>query len=862
MPYQGTNFSASFRNRAVADPSRRMRQEARQIEQQEQERVREAETQASREMKELRRLADLQASNDRYNLESLSTFSNSVKSFVQDVVVKETIAQKEEQYYNDVLDAVKTPELAEQSTKEVDEAMQQSSNLHADLHQASTKMGDPEAAQAVRKLSGHTERAYEMRDLTTSGDTFASRMLTEMSSSEVMLTDDEGNEFKLSDPETAEQWDLAAGYLRYQEILKFRGSKLSAKVIATKLLPKLDTAITKQRGVWTQQKREETAMEGITAQLEDSYGLLMDENSTPESIAQDLQNMYKTLPALAGVMNPEGGAFNKTRDLVVGLIDSAFKTAKDPIGLGKKLNAALDQTYIEGHPAGKNKSLAQLYKLAFSPEVITRKAYAANTTRFNEEMQNQDAIGQERELEYMKILQEGNPSDTALQTFLTDFARDFPLQTERLNRMRTAGMLDMTIEESEAAAQTYLATHGEIPEEETRGFDPSIREKYQDKIVDKLWGADNTDDIERQQLAITNEIKKVRGIDTREKLMLSDAMDVEDELHDMLLPEAKRIYNAAQAANEPITKEKALQAASREIIKLLKTDSQYEHNRDGFVNYLNRASGIAGIEKKRVALEGMFKNAVSKLSSNSNALTDEVIIDDPSYLQLTPQGKPQPFFYELAKIDPQGRNAYEIYNAQGSHHDGFKPVTLPSATQAILDRTNLADGQLRRLMARFPSRNIARRYTKAIGSVDVPQVMRALGLQESTNRYDAQNDDAMEVDPELGPALGKYQIRWGNVIDWAKKYGMAHPVSQQQFKNSPAYQDRLAELAMADYIRQGLEASGGDVEAAVRMAAAAWYGGSGAMNQYDSPTYGKTEKYPSMQEYTRSIWTKYNSGSL
>ena len=203
MPYQGTNFSA---NVIVLLPSRRMRQEARQIEQQEQERVCEAETQVSREMRELRRLADVQASNDRYNL-NLYLILGQRQVVCTRRCCHGNYCSKEEQYYNDVLDAVKTPELAEQSTKEVDEAMQQSSNLHADLHQASTKMGDPEAAQAVRKLSGHTERAYEMRDLTTSGDTFASRMLTEMSSSELMLTDDEGNEFKLSDPETAEQWE-------------------------------------------------------------------------------------------------------------------------------------------------------------------------------------------------------------------------------------------------------------------------------------------------------------------------------------------------------------------------------------------------------------------------------------------------------------------------------------------------------------------------------------------------------------------------------------------------------------------------------------------------------------------------------
>jgi len=48
-----------------------------------------------------------------------------------------------------------------------------------------------------------------------------------------------------------------------------------------------------------------------------------------------------------------------------------------------------------------------------------------------------------------------------------------------------------------------------------------------------------------------------------------------------------------------------------------------------------------------------------------------------------------------------------------------------------------------------------------------------------------------------------------------------------------------------------------DLETIIRMAAAAWYGGAGAMEHWDNPNYGGGEGYPSMQEYTTSVWSRY-----
>ena len=102
MPYQGSSQSIGFRNRTVIDPSKRMRQEAAQIEERGQERIRGMERQASQEIQEMKRVSDLEASNQRYELQALSKFSSTINKFLQEDVVemvKEEIANQIKQKF-------------------------------------------------------------------------------------------------------------------------------------------------------------------------------------------------------------------------------------------------------------------------------------------------------------------------------------------------------------------------------------------------------------------------------------------------------------------------------------------------------------------------------------------------------------------------------------------------------------------------------------------------------------------------------------------------------------------------------------------------------------------------------------------
>ena len=87
MSYQGSAQSVGFRNRTVADPSKRMREEAARVEQRGKERTRSMERQASQQIREMERVSNIQASNSDYELRALSKFSDTINRFLQEDVL-------------------------------------------------------------------------------------------------------------------------------------------------------------------------------------------------------------------------------------------------------------------------------------------------------------------------------------------------------------------------------------------------------------------------------------------------------------------------------------------------------------------------------------------------------------------------------------------------------------------------------------------------------------------------------------------------------------------------------------------------------------------------------------------------------
>lgn len=126
----------------------------------------------------------------------------------------------------------------------------------------------------------------------------------------------------------------------------------------------------------------------------------------------------------------------------------------------------------------------------------------------------------------------------------------------------------------------------------------------------------------------------------------------------------------------------------------------------------------------------------------------------------------------------------------------------------------------------------------ATGTDSLSKLMNAIREQESSGNYGAINNDT--------GAEGAYQMLPSNEQAWsADVFGKAVPESE--FLRNQAIQDRVAQYMLGKYLSQY----------GVAGAAAAWYGGPGAVSRmYDQTPYGN---YPSMYDYVQSILSKYGA---
>lgn len=107
-------------------------------------------------------------------------------------------------------------------------------------------------------------------------------------------------------------------------------------------------------------------------------------------------------------------------------------------------------------------------------------------------------------------------------------------------------------------------------------------------------------------------------------------------------------------------------------------------------------------------------------------------------------------------------------------------------------------------------------------------------------------------------ATGLFQVMPANIPNWTKKY-YGKSLTQQEFANDRNAQETVFKGEMGKYINQALKFAKGDEDKAIRMAAAAWYGGEGNMRNYDANWGGKGNE-PTFREYTTSVLNRIKKG--
>lgn len=151
---------------------------------------------------------------------------------------------------------------------------------------------------------------------------------------------------------------------------------------------------------------------------------------------------------------------------------------------------------------------------------------------------------------------------------------------------------------------------------------------------------------------------------------------------------------------------------------------------------------------------------------------------------------------------------------------------------------------------------IARRGSAAMGSIRkddpppfpvVAKLFAAIVGQESRNKVDA-------INPHSG-ALGLGQVMPANVGPWSKE-ALGRTITRDEFLASRELQTRIIMFKLAQYLDQGMKATGKE-DLAVRYAAAKWYSGRGEKYTDEKPQQTKGHSYPSIAQYAREVLERY-----
>lgn len=117
-----------------------------------------------------------------------------------------------------------------------------------------------------------------------------------------------------------------------------------------------------------------------------------------------------------------------------------------------------------------------------------------------------------------------------------------------------------------------------------------------------------------------------------------------------------------------------------------------------------------------------------------------------------------------------------------------------------------------------------------------------------------------EPNPDSG-ALGIGQVMPANVRAWSKKH-LGREISPEEFASRPDWQETIVRGQLGEYFDGALKRSAGDVDRAVRMTGAMWYGGPDDVDSFDddAPRFTNGKEYPSFRKYTTDLLGRFKGG--
>jgi len=128
------------------------------------------------------------------------------------------------------------------------------------------------------------------------------------------------------------------------------------------------------------------------------------------------------------------------------------------------------------------------------------------------------------------------------------------------------------------------------------------------------------------------------------------------------------------------------------------------------------------------------------------------------------------------------------------------------------------------------------------------KLMRAIASQESGGKSDSINQDS--------GASGKWQVMPANIPQWSRA-ALGREVSHAEFISSPEVQQQIVKHRLNLYLNHQ-SIPGRSKEEIIRRVASAWYSGQPNLWNDTKPQYSNGQEYPSIADYTASVWNLYN----
>ena len=207
----------------------------------------------------------------------------------------------------------------------------------------------------------------------------------------------------------------------------------------------------------------------------------------------------------------------------------------------------------------------------------------------------------------------------------------------------------------------------------------------------------------------------------------------------------------------------------------------------------------------------------------------------------------------------RGETPFDMMNKMAAATGSYKPLTLDPQIERIrqnmkpitrrLYNVNRTNERVRRANLTNVNGLAGNVRTTMGGDPDVRRFRRAIISQESGGSYTV-------VNPDSG-AIGIGQVMPENVGPWTKRY-LGKSLTPEQFRYNFGAQDAVVDGRFRDMLADQ-RAAGYTGEEMIRRAAAVWYSGNGNLWNNNKPQYYNGRRYPSIAEYTLSIWKKFQS---